>query len=222
MASKAPCVPQPEDWKFARDLCGRLKLFYDVTELLSGTKYVTANLFFPKITNIYLAIRKWITSDIPKIEEMSTKMKEKFNKYWSDVHGLMAAAAVLDPRYKLQLLNALFTKIHGSESAAKDVVQKVKDLLYNLVLEYQDSMEDVATTDGTQSRLRSTQTMEDEDWIDTFDDYISKQPSVTSTYVRTELDLYLEEPLLPRTRVGYHSMVATCWTQISYFVKNCT
>jgi hypothetical protein len=200
LASKAPCVPNADDWKFARDLCARLKMFYDVTELLSGTKYVTANLFFPKITNIYLAIRKWISSDIPKVEEMSIRMKEKFNKYWSDIHGLMAAAAVLDPRYKLQLLSALFNKIHGCESTAKDAVQKVKDMLCNLVLEYQDPMENVATTVGTQSRLSSTQSMDGEDWIDTFDDYISKQPTVTSTYVRTELDLYLEEPLLPRTQ----------------------
>jgi hypothetical protein len=42
--------------------------------------------------------------------------------------------------------------------------------------------------------------MNDEDWTDTFDDYMSKQPVVTSTNVRTELDLYLEEPLLPRTQ----------------------
>ena len=114
LASKAPCVPKAEDWKFARDVCDRLKMFYDVTELLSGTKYVTANLFFPKITNIYLTIRKWTNSGIPKVEEMSTRMKAKFNKYWSDVHGLMAAAAVLDPRYKLQLLSALFNKINGN------------------------------------------------------------------------------------------------------------
>jgi hypothetical protein len=163
LASKAPCVPNADDWKFARDLCARLKMFYDVTELLSGTKYVTANLFFPKITNIYLAIRKWISSDIPKVEEMSIRMKEKFNKYWSDIHGLMAAAAILDPRYKLQLLSALFNKIHGCESTTKDVVQKVKDMLCNLVLEYQDPMENVSTTVGTQSRLSSTQTMDGED-----------------------------------------------------------
>ena len=29
---------------------------------------------------------------------------------------------------------------------------------------------------------------------------MSKQPTVTSTYVQIELDLYLEEPLLPRTQ----------------------
>jgi hypothetical protein len=126
IASRGPCVPSFEDWKFARELCDRLKMFYDVTELLSGTKYVTANLMFPMICNIFLAIKKWQSSDNPKVEEMSIKMKEKFNKNWSDVHGLMVVAAVLDPRYKLQLLNALFLKIHGSESVAEESVNKVK------------------------------------------------------------------------------------------------
>ena len=44
----APFRPSAYDWKFARQLCDRLEMFYDITELLSGTKYVTANLFFPK------------------------------------------------------------------------------------------------------------------------------------------------------------------------------
>jgi hypothetical protein len=56
-------------------------MFYDVTELLSGQHYVTANLFYPKICGIYLAIEKWRTSSIPKVEEMSSLMKEKFIKY---------------------------------------------------------------------------------------------------------------------------------------------
>jgi hypothetical protein len=201
LAARAPCVPTQEDWQFAQELCDRLKLFYDVTEVLSGTSYVTANLFFPKITNIYLAIKKWQSSSVSKVEEMSTKMKEKFNKYWSDVHGLMAVAAILDPRYKLHLLNALFLKIHESESIATAAVNKVKDLLYNLVLEYQDSMESVATTDGAQSRQSSAPASTVvEDWMEAFDDYMSKKPQVRSTYVRTELDLYLEEEVLPRTQ----------------------
>ncbi|WVZ89835.1 LOW QUALITY PROTEIN: hypothetical protein U9M48_036189 [Paspalum notatum var. saurae] len=132
----------------------------------------------------------------------AAKMKEKFNKNWSDVHGLMAVVAVLDPRYKLQLFNALFLKIHGCESTAMEAVNKVKHLLYKLVLEYQDSMEGEATTDGAEPRTRSAAShmVDEEDWMDTFDDYMSKQPAATSTYVRMELDLYLEEPLLPRTQ----------------------
>ena len=78
------------------------------------------------------------------------------------------------------------------ESIVMEAVHKVKDFLYNLVLDYQDSMEDVATTDGAETRPSAPSQMDDV--------YMSKQPTVTSTYVRTELDLYLEEPLLPRTQ----------------------
>ena len=80
--------PIDQDWEFARYLCDRLKLFYDTTELLSGTSYVTSNLFFPKVCGIYLAIQKWEASDNSIIESMSAAMKEKFMKYWMDVHGL--------------------------------------------------------------------------------------------------------------------------------------
>jgi hypothetical protein len=52
LSQRAPCQPSVDDWKFARELCDRLKMFYDVTKLLSCTKYVTANLFFPKKCNI--------------------------------------------------------------------------------------------------------------------------------------------------------------------------
>ncbi|XBI57690.1 hypothetical protein VPH35_039038 [Triticum aestivum] len=50
--------PTGEDWVFAKEVCARLKVFFDVTELLSGTSYVTASLFFPQICGIRLAIRK--------------------------------------------------------------------------------------------------------------------------------------------------------------------
>jgi hypothetical protein len=86
---------------------------------------------------------------------MSTKMEEKFNKYWSDVHGLMVLAVVLDPIYKIHLLNALFIKIHGPESIVVEAIDRVKDLMYNLVSEYQDIMEDSATTNGAETRTCS-------------------------------------------------------------------
>jgi hypothetical protein len=37
--------PTQEDWEFARELCARLKLFFDATELLLDTNYITTNLF---------------------------------------------------------------------------------------------------------------------------------------------------------------------------------
>jgi hypothetical protein len=85
-----------------------------------------------------------------------------------------------------------------------EAVNKVKDSLYNLILEYQDSMEYVATTDGAQTKLSAPTEMVDEDRTETFDDYMSKQPAVTSTYVRTELGFYLE------VRIGLKLLMITC------------
>jgi hypothetical protein len=43
---------------------------------------------------------------------MLVLMKEKFRKYWSDVHGLMEVATVLDPRYKLKFMKAFYSTIY--------------------------------------------------------------------------------------------------------------
>jgi hypothetical protein len=197
----APFKPTEDDWKFARELCGRLQIFFDATELLSGSNYVTANLFFPKIRLIYLAIEKWRTSDIPKVEDMSSLMKDKFKKYWTDVHGLMEVATVLDPRYKLIFMKVFYNTIYGEGSSIiDDELSRVKSLLYDLLLEYQESMEGMATTDGLGAASRNIAPNEGFDaFFGMFDKFVSEAPG-QSSYLRTELDLYLEEPTLPRTQ----------------------
>lgn len=194
----ASLCPTEADWKVAKDICDRLKMFFDITELLSGTKYVTANLFFPRICGIYLAIRKWTKSNDPQVEKMAASMKDKFNKYWSDVHGLMAVATVLDPRFKLHMLQALFTNIYGAEGA--DVkIREIRSLMYNLVKEYQQSPEDVCTSAVSSTSIQNSGIGEDE-VFNIFDQHMSSQPANSSSHVRTELDLYLEEPTVNRTQ----------------------
>jgi hypothetical protein len=106
-------------------------LFYDETELLSCTNYVATNLFFAKICGIYLDIEKWRSSSVPKVEEMSTLMKEKFNKYWSDLHRLIKIATILDPMYKLKFIKAFYNTIYGEESSiTENEVCRVRNLLY--------------------------------------------------------------------------------------------
>ncbi|KAG6479452.1 hypothetical protein ZIOFF_062918 [Zingiber officinale] len=49
-------VPTQEDWSKVRDISSKLEMFFDATELFSGTKYPTINLFFATICDIKLAI----------------------------------------------------------------------------------------------------------------------------------------------------------------------
>ncbi|KAM0826474.1 hypothetical protein ACQ4PT_068854 [Festuca glaucescens] len=193
--AKENCCPTDEDWNFARELCDRLKVFFDITVLFSGTKYVTANLFFPKISAIRLSIRKWSTSDDPLIKKMSEEMKTKFEKYWKDVHGLMAVATVLDPRYKLHMLQALFGSLYGYEYANREV-ERIRNLMVDLLEEYRP-VED----GGCASKHGSTaaSTVGTDEALQIFSAYMSSQPVVSASLVRTELDLYLEEPNITMT-----------------------
>ena len=60
-----------------------------------------------------------------------------------------ASATVLDPRYKLKFVKAFYSTIYGEDNQrTNDEVCRVHSLLYELVLEYQLSMEGMATTDG--------------------------------------------------------------------------
>ena len=99
------CVPSDDDWKFCGEVCDRLKLFADITEIFSGTQYVTANVYFPKICEIKMNMRKWSKCGNEIIEAMSHAMTEKFNKYWSDIQGLMGIATLLDPRFKIDMMH---------------------------------------------------------------------------------------------------------------------
>ena len=74
-------VPEDDDWKFAEIVCDKLKRFYKVTEVFSGRKYLTANLFFVKVCEIKTALTKWLSSKDETISDMAMKMKEKFDKY---------------------------------------------------------------------------------------------------------------------------------------------
>ncbi|KAM0865684.1 hypothetical protein ACQ4PT_043104 [Festuca glaucescens] len=197
MFAKENCCPTDEDWKFARELCDRLKVFFDITVLFSGTKYVTANLFFPKICAIRLSIRKWSTSDDPLIQKMSEEMKTKFEKYWKDVHGLMAVATVLDPRYKLHMLQAMFISLYGYEYANREV-ERIRTLMVDLLEEY-GAVEDGGWASKPGSTAASTETAGTDEAMQIFSAYMLSQPVVSASRARTELDLYLEEANIPLT-----------------------
>jgi hypothetical protein len=131
---------------------------------------------------------------------MSALMKVKFNKYWTYVHGLIKVATILDSRYKLKFMKAFYSTTYGEESSVIEIqVSRVRSLLYELMLEYQGSMEGMATTDGVGVENRKDGDRNEGDDL-VFDKFLSEEPQHCSTYVRTELDLYLEEPTLPRTQ----------------------
>ena len=131
-------MPSTLQWQFAKDVCGRLKLFNTITELFSSTKHPTANLYFPNICEIKLAIKQWITSPNPMIQQMAKNMMIKFDKYWGVIHNVMGVATVLDPRYKMELLEYYYEKLYEHDSFTQ--VRGIQQLCYDLVSDYQMKM----------------------------------------------------------------------------------
>jgi Domain of unknown function (DUF4413) len=84
--------------------------------LFSGIKYTTANIYFASICDIKIALQSWLSDSNLTIVSMASKILEKFEKYWSEIHGVMGVATVLDPRFKNQILEFYYEKNLWSKS----------------------------------------------------------------------------------------------------------
>jgi hypothetical protein len=51
-----------------------------------------------------MELNEWIVSPNELIKLMTSKMLEKFNSYWNVVNEIMCIAAILDPRYKMKII----------------------------------------------------------------------------------------------------------------------
>ncbi|RVW53433.1 putative AC transposase [Vitis vinifera] len=128
-------VPSEEEWNMAKEICGRLKFFYNITELFSGRNYPTANIFFIKVCEIKEALYDWLICSNDVVKTMTSSMLQKFDKYWSGCHIVMAIAAISDPRYKIKILEFYFPLMYGSE--ASNEIEKICRMCYELLSEYQ-------------------------------------------------------------------------------------
>ena len=128
-------VPTEQQWEFAREISGRFKIIFSITELFSGTKYPTANVCFPALCEIRMTLSQWLSCEIEVIRTMASKMVENFDKYWLVIRGVIGVAVVLDPRYKMSVLEYYFEKLYGDK--AEDEVDRVRHICYDLLQEYQ-------------------------------------------------------------------------------------
>ncbi|CAD6229250.1 unnamed protein product [Miscanthus lutarioriparius] len=124
--------PSYAEWENALTLYGCLKKFYDLTEILSGTSYPTANLFYRGFCEIKVLLDEWCYAENITIREMAISMNAKFEKYWEQSNIALAVAYFLDPRYKKRGIEYCMKKFHGAYYQAElDEFVSVVKKLYN-------------------------------------------------------------------------------------------
>ncbi|XP_058725540.1 zinc finger BED domain-containing protein RICESLEEPER 2-like [Vicia villosa] len=94
-------LPDANDWEDVHDICKFLEVFADVTSIISGTSYPTANLFLSELYRVKVLLdNPSRISHNPQLQALASEMKLKYDKYWSESNTLISIGAVLDPRYE--------------------------------------------------------------------------------------------------------------------------
>nr|KJB64716.1 hypothetical protein B456_010G061600 [Gossypium raimondii] len=196
-------APSMEDWKLAETLCSFLKPLFDAASILTTTTLPTVITFFYEVWKIHVDLGRSVTSEDPFISNLAKSMQEKIDKYWKDCSLVLAMAVVMDPRFKMKLVEFSFTKIYGED--APTYIKTVDDGIHELFLEYValplpltptyaeevNGANNGKTNESHQGNLLSDHGLAD------FDVYIME---TNSQQMKSELDQYLEESLLPRVQ----------------------
>ncbi|CAN4094589.1 unnamed protein product [Withania somnifera] len=194
-------APSMEDWKLVEVLCTYLKILFDTANLLTAPTIPTTNTFFHEAWKIQLELARAAASEDPSISSLTKTMQEEFDKYWKSCCLILAIAVVMDPRFKMKLVEFSFTKIYGEEAGT--YVKIVEEGIHELFLEYvalplpltPAYAEEVNGGTLKQENAQGLSSSINGAGLTDFDAYIME---TTSQQSRSELDQYLEESLLPR------------------------
>ncbi|GLT39759.1 hypothetical protein SLA2020_139340 [Shorea laevis] len=179
-----------DEWEKVSLLCKFLKAFFEVTRILSGSRYPTSNLYFKWVWKVYSRLLDMVRGPENFLTSMVKEMESKFRQYWSDYSLILSCAAVLDPRYKVKFVEYCYTKLYGND--AQQYVGTVINTLYCLFDEY---MQNSSLSGGAGFSVVATNVSNDREDIDGFEDYETFQSARFRTQVeKSQLDLYLEEP----------------------------
>nr|XP_017256283.1 PREDICTED: zinc finger BED domain-containing protein RICESLEEPER 2-like [Daucus carota subsp. sativus] len=134
--------PTCEDWVTVRKFASFLKIFYDLTLKISGTSYVTSNIFLHEIYAIHSILNEWTYGANVEMFAIGKEMLEKFEKYWGDptkMNNLLFIAVVLDPRHKLQFVVYMLRHMYGDDVGGK-IGKSLEDTLHKIFNEYKLKM----------------------------------------------------------------------------------
>ncbi|XP_052483849.1 uncharacterized protein LOC105796370 isoform X2 [Gossypium raimondii] len=174
-----------EEWEKAVTLQNCFKCFDDI----KGTQSLTANLYFPKLCNMYEEFGQLKKSNHPFV----ILMKRKFDNYWSLCNVAFTIAAALDPRLKFR---SSCNETYDLESMMKLI--RFRKVLMDVYSEYANEAKNLSASSSVLDDYNSLAAQTTKDCIVS---YFSKFASASNVKEvasqKSELDCYLEETLLP-------------------------
>lgn len=184
--------PSDVDWDRLRAITSILKFFHEVSNAFVGRKHISANSYFAEICDIHLQLIEWCQKSDEFISSLALRLKAKFDEYWKKCSLIMAIAAILDPRYKMKLVEYYYPQIYGDSAPdCIDIVSNCMKALYSGHTIYSP-----LPVHGQSSASESSGTVV-KDRLTGFDRFLHETSLSQNT--KSDLDKYLEEPLFPRS-----------------------
>jgi hypothetical protein len=199
-----------EEWDQAQTLCKCLKRFNDITELLSGTAYPTANLFYQSFCEIKALISEWCASPNGTVREMAKSMNTKFEKYWNKSNVALAVAFFLDPRYKRKAIEFYMRKIYGPVlyyGKVEEFIAVVKQMYQ----EYASSSQSPVGPNSNANAENRSFMEEEEDDDDDFQNYLYDTHCGADEGEASDLDKYMAEPPIKVPKACYDKFEILSW-----------
>ena len=134
--------------------------------------YSTASIYLHHLQELRAYFIRWSRSN-NVLTNVSKKLLQSLSKYMNNMYLVLAIASVMDPRFKMKYIEFSSLKFKGDYSYSK--VLKAMHKLYNDYVKIEND------SNGTLSLLQ---------------EYKLFLRSSSSRQVKSELDLYLEEPII--------------------------
>ncbi|KAI4297878.1 hypothetical protein L6164_037739 [Bauhinia variegata] len=157
--------PSASDWLNANVFLKFLKIFYNVTLILSGTLHITANSAFHQLALILIELNTWCVANDSLLRGMAMEMKKKYDKYWGNVQNInliIYFGVIFDPRYKIKFIEWAFEKMYSDDVLTRhDMYIRIKNMLsklyswYSMAYEQGKESTQESSSQGSQKLARS-------------------------------------------------------------------
>ncbi|KAF2294845.1 hypothetical protein GH714_021438 [Hevea brasiliensis] len=192
-------LPDSLDWENVRRLVDFLGHFYDLTLRISGSRYVTSNIFFNEISSINCLLQEWQGSNDIELACMGDRMKVKFDKYWGDpnkMNKIIYITVVVDPRYKLEFMEFALSTVYGKEKGM-ELAKKIKLTVYGLFDEYKKTYQAEhgcgSNVAGNTSENNESEGAKKKSRLNLGDQFLKDKIETGEANNKYDLDCYLNE-----------------------------
>ena len=184
--------PTNLDWKKAFVFVDFLRRFYDLTNRFSGSLDVTSNLFLPDILKVQADLTTMASNPDTLLGAMAVSMKRKYDKYWGRIEKLNMLtfiANILDPRYKLEVVNRGFKFVYTSSEAEK-MIKLVTNTLAQLYAFYKQQQ----PSQSSQAQPSQSQSQPSQPVINsTTESFLQGQLQLSDDIEEDDLEYYLSD-----------------------------